>query len=1125
MPRLLSRFLRQFSHSRPFRSLSIAVVTLLVLNLTFVFVTSISPAVVYAAPPKPTLPTNLSKDQAHPGAALVAFRTPVKVSGHKIGRGGDSNASDDELNALNKTLDGLGATSVKHLFSNIPAAALNDARAKAEADTGAFVTDFTQVYLIKFNPSINPGEAVNRLATSPLITSAMPDLVFRQPVHEKPILTQAQVQAALNAPRASVVSNMARMAGPAPTVNLPVNYSYKNDGQSYHDAASNNVTGAIAMLQSKFNQQPGQGTYITNISLGNIDDTSSVLENGQRYLEQAGYPKIPVWLSTSDCTVSSDGTQTCTVTLDPSATTLDNQGDLGEVMLDFSVMAPPPLGDKRVVNAPPAGLGEILGEAYGANFRLINPLENTTENFFGAFLGAAFLQTPKPSVITASIGTSFGIGGFSDYFFEQEGIIHDVVTLAVSGADIFVSISAGDGQTNTDAAMNPNGLTGPTDVTRNPAKITDIDDPNAWANPSYSYGLTVEPQYVIDSGANDAGGDTLNDVVNNAPWNRAINPKVSHSQHTTETRWTGQLSFHTGSGSRANISAPADNILYLAQVIDPATGKPVNPVATTPGLIGGTSASAPEIAGSAAVVRQTAALLGHPLTAKQTRKLLIETGRNNLTPYFDLSDANIGPNLDLTAAVQSLFDRYGGRNQTDPFFVRMTVAERKAVNSTTINNVIYDFGRNFYTDTPQDPLGKTAVIDLSQGLTSASGFSLEEIGQTGDNINAPITFGVDAAFLPLGKANFSWTLQLNNRRVEVPGEYYKRDLPYIRLLPAEIFGLLDKPLTASYDRVVVVTAKSGRATISMDVIFKGQSGATYSHAIPPTFNPVFQPDNNSDKVTFKYDLRGLRDANGKQVDGGILIVSDIDRTSPRAFTDRDPDVHGFKKTLNGLVGQITVSAAELPHGVGTYGIAIRGTSKGKEVTHSTSFWLPLRYAPKRYELPATPKIQAESSLWAFFTVPPVPKTAPLFYEIADTEANGGSTKFAVTYDVRNVTGAKNAVIEFSRPTYDFAGSLFFTGAFPDGRVVNNFTNPNGDRYDTGNNLGQAGSVARVPVQGTKGLAKLDGATIGLTIPDGKCDSTYQVRVLATDGQGKIVGVAGNGSILSYGDFSRDACFF
>jgi hypothetical protein len=262
-------------------------------------------------------------------------------------------------------------------------------------------------------------------------------------------------------------------------------------------------------------------------------------------------------------------------------------------------------------------------------------------------------------------------------------------------------------------------------------------------------------------------------------------------------------------------------------------------------------------------------------------------------------------------------------------------------------------------------------------------------------------------------------------------------------------------------------------------------------------------------------LRGLRDANGKQVDGGILLVSDIDRAVPQAFPDNDLNAHGFKKVLNGVTGQITLSAADFPHGVGTYGIALRGTRQGQEVADSTSFWLPLRYAPQEQEIPATPKIQATASV--------LNGTAPLFYEVADIEP-GGSTKFAVTYDAQNVSGASGVIIEFSAPTYNFAAAVFFTGNFTaSNSLVNNFTNPNGDRFDTGNNFGQPGSVARVPVQGTRGVANLDGSKVGLVIPAGKCDSTYQVRIFATDSHNRIVGVASNGSIFSYADFSRAAC--
>ncbi len=657
-----------------------------------------------AAPAAPTAPRqrrypNLPASVAHPGSLLVAFQTPVQTSGARVAKTAAGSTVDPNVASFNNALAAIGATSMSRLLTNIPADQLNAARARTEATTGAFVTDFTQLYQVRFSPKVNSGQAANLLAASPLVSSAMPDWIFTVPPQDNEQLTAAQIKDALAAVQ------QARQAQPAlgspSAASLPTNAAYRKDGQSYLDAASDNVTGAAAMIAKQFNQQPGQDEVVTNISLGTIDNTSTVLENGQRYLEQAGYPKIPVWLS------SCSGPN-CAVVLDPTATnTGDGQGDLLEVMLDFSVMAPPRVGDPRIVNPAPSPLGQLLGETYGASFRLINPLANNTNNFLAAWFGAGFLQSPAPSVITASIGSGFGIGGFSDYFFEQEAVIHDAVSTLVNGQDIFVSISAGDGQTNTAVAMNPNGLTGPTQVTKKASQLTDIGDPNLWANPSYSYGLTVEPQFVIDSGANDAGANTLNDVYNNAPWNAALPAKVSHDQHTTETRWTGQQNFHTGFGSRVNISAPGDDILILAQV-EGANGIPVDAVSTFPRLIGGSSASAPEIAGAAAVVRQAARLLHLTLSARQVRDLLIKTGRQNVTPSFDLSKANIGPAVDLTAAVQSLFDK--AKVKGTPGFARMTVAERKAVLTFT------DFRSSFWSDTPQDPVAGTATVDLAQGL-------------------------------------------------------------------------------------------------------------------------------------------------------------------------------------------------------------------------------------------------------------------------------------------------------------------------------------------------------------------------------------------------------------------------
>ena len=105
----------------------------------------------------------------------------------------------------------------------------------------------------------------------------------------------------------------------------------------------------------------------------------------------------------------------------------------------------------------------------------------------------------------------------------------------------------------------------------------------------------------------------------------------------------------------------------------------------------------------------------------------------------------------------------------------------------------------------------------------------------------------------------------------------------------------------------------------------------------------------------------------------------------------------------------------------------------------------------------------------------------------------------MTYDVRPVNGARNAIIEFSAPTDNFASAVFFTGNLTaENSFVNNFTNPNGDRLDGGDDFGMPGETAHVPVSGTHGTAVLTGPQAGLSVPAADCDSAYQVRVLATN---------------------------
>jgi hypothetical protein len=123
----------------------------------------------------------------------------------------------------------------------------------------------------------------------------MPDWKYQVPGGDSEALTAEQAQQAVAAVKAA---KLAQTGTPNASA-LPKNDAYRTDAQSYHDAASNNVTGAAAMIAKKFGQQPGQGEIVAIVSFGNVDNTGTVLENGHRFIVQAGYPKIPVWLAST----------------------------------------------------------------------------------------------------------------------------------------------------------------------------------------------------------------------------------------------------------------------------------------------------------------------------------------------------------------------------------------------------------------------------------------------------------------------------------------------------------------------------------------------------------------------------------------------------------------------------------------------------------------------------------------------------------------------------------------------------------------------------------------------------------------------------------------------------------
>src|SRR5262249_43234749 len=157
---------------------------------------------------------------------------PVSVANNRFAESAAGSADATQITALNQTLTAIGTTSVDHLFTNLPADQLNAARARAQAATGHFVTDFTQVYLISYNPAVNSGAAANALAQSPLLSTAMPDWKYSVPHGGH--LSKARIKRAM---RALARAKKAQAPNPS-AATLPPNAAYRTDAQSYQDAAS-----------------------------------------------------------------------------------------------------------------------------------------------------------------------------------------------------------------------------------------------------------------------------------------------------------------------------------------------------------------------------------------------------------------------------------------------------------------------------------------------------------------------------------------------------------------------------------------------------------------------------------------------------------------------------------------------------------------------------------------------------------------------------------------------------------------------------------------------------------------------------------------------------------------------
>ncbi|MEU6516013.1 S8 family serine peptidase [Streptomyces sp. NPDC046978] len=606
------------------------------------------------------------------------------------------------------------------------------------------------------------------------------------------------------AARPSGSARTGKTARTSPPDAVPANDTLTTSAQAFLNSGGVNAIGAFSLLQGRYGQQPGTGETITNVSIGDLTDQSmaddgdsyvqsngptTVLRNGQRYLDLPSMPLIPTYVAKD-----SGG-------LDGAASTEQQDPSLDEVMLDFGVMAPL-AHDRQRPEATGSGYTDLLGIAPGAGYRLVVPQQPTTDRIAGALLAAAH-QSPKPDVITASLGFGTDAEGFPGRYLEDDPVIRAVVTSIVHDDGVVVSISSNDGtRLYTPASVGPDGGSTPTDLAPDNRSATTIADDAE----------STTPSRVPDSGAIAAGGTTLDDTLAAGPQGDAT---------TAETRLSGFGTFSSGFGSRVDLSAPSDNILAFSHQAQGAA----QDVAVS--LNGGTSASAPEIAAAAAVVLQAGRLGGHRLTPVQVRDILEKTGRAVSTPPQIDRALHVGPQIDVTAATE----RALGRNSGSPSLVRLSVAHRVTIG---------DLGGAFMETT--DP----GRIDLGDPST----------GGNGEGLVGPVTFAGDTTGVT-GRAQYTLT---------VGKTVFRSDSPAIRVTPAQLLTAAGLPLTSTTDRQITVAYRvlvDGRTRVSTTrTLAVGPSDGTYAEATAPDAPATVGAGH---PVTVSYDLTGVASTSDPQL--------------------------------------------------------------------------------------------------------------------------------------------------------------------------------------------------------------------------------------------------------------------
>ncbi|MGW5276068.1 S8 family serine peptidase [Streptomyces sp. NPDC004044] len=728
----------------------------------------------------------------------------------------------------------------------------------------------------------------------------------------------------------------ARTAGPAALDGLPTNQGLTTSFQSYLNSGGVNAVGAFQESAKYLHGLPGEGQIVTNVSLGDLTDQSmadsgddyvrtygptTVVQHGQRYLDYPSLPLIPTYTSDN------------AGRLDPTGSIEGQDPNLAEVLLDFSMMAPLP-HDRQRPEATGSGATDLLGIAPGAQYRLVIPEEASAEGIATA-LRAAAAQKPRPDVITASLGFGTdGSIGFPSRWLEDDPEIRATLRSIVDSG-IVVVVSSNDGtRLGLPVSVGPDGGSTPTDLTSSTHAQTDIDD----------VAPTTTPSLVRDTGVIAAGGTTVDDTLTSDDVRTAVYPT---------TRYNGSAGYSSGFGTRIDLAAPGDNLPSLIHTSD-GTGVVLN---------GGTSASAPMIAAAAANVLAAAEGTGQKLTPRKVRDLLVATGRPLAQPPQADRELHMGPQLDVTAAVEKVLAE---RRDIAPSALRLSVAERQLLSVSPTTSFVE----------ATDP----SAIDLT-GPEVGSG------NPSGQNAVSPITLGLD---LTGAHDGLTYRLRVGDKKT-IPS-----DGPSLRLLPRELLGAAGLPLASSGPRSMQVTFEAldnGRvvASAAHKLTFGAADGTYLQPQAPrvPGSSPLGKP------VTVHYDLTGLRDTTDPE-----LVLSSVGHWTP--FTTSDKWRAAWRTPLTGTKGLVTIPASAFEAGGGgLYGVGI--TLYGGQVFGD---FRALRVGPDADQRPQAPLLSHGDTVKAHAV-----------------ELSLAEPRLTVSWDAASVKHADGAMIEFLTPAPTLYGAL------------------------------------------------------------------------------------------------------